>query len=114
MVDETDGVEEAREGQVPLMVTAGGQVDERMPTTQRVVAARTSDEQATDTRISRPVGGRTGVARAEVRNGHQSDWWDLATSAQIGCTYQTAHPWSEDDAEAPRAEQHVRHELRHR
>ncbi len=91
MVDESDGIEEAFEGQLRVLVSAAGQVGERL--------ARARED---------------ALRRAQAASVHRADWWDRAGAEQIGHTYQVARAWAHEDPEAVRAEQHMRDELRTR
>lgn len=115
MAEETDGIEEALEGQLRVLVTAAGQVGERIARAREESARRA---QAGSEREARELQSRLAAerqaARAELGNVHRSEWWDHATPEQIGHSYQVARAWANEDPEAVRAEQRVRDELRAR
>lgn len=115
MSESTDGIEEAFEGQLRVLVTAAGQVGERLARqreeTQRNAQARS--EQEARERASRIEVERL-AARVELRDVGRADWWDRATPEQIARSYQVARAWSAEDPEAARAEERVRSEIRGR
>ncbi|MFS0703270.1 hypothetical protein AB6N23_01985 [Cellulomonas sp. 179-A 9B4 NHS] len=115
MAEETDGIEEAFEGQLRVLVTAAAQVGERIVRAREEAQRRA---QATSEQEARELGSRLAAeqraARAELGNVYRSDWWDRATPEQIGHTYQVARAWSQEDPEAVRAESRMRDELRTR
>ncbi len=115
MAEETDGIEEAFEGQLRVLVTAAGQVGERVArireeTLRRAQAA--SEREARELRSRLEAEQR--AARVELGNVYRADWWDRSTPEQIANTYQLARAWSPEDPEAGRAEQRIRDELRTR
>lgn len=115
MALETDGIEEAFEGQLRVLVTAAGQVGERVARAREesMRKAQAQSEQQARELHSRLEAERR-VARAEFSNAHRSDWWDRATPAQIAHTYQLATAWGHEDPDAVRAEQRIRDELQTR
>lgn len=115
MAEETDGIEEAFEGQIRVLVTAAGQVGERIARAREEAlrnAQAHSEQEARELRSRLEAEHR--AARAELGNVYRAEWWDRATPAQIGHTYQVARAWSQEDPEAVRAEQRMRDELRTR
>lgn len=115
MAEETDGIEEAFEGQLRVLVTAAAQIGERIARAREDAQRRaqaTSEQEAREL-ASRLVAEQR-AARAELGNVYRSEWWDRATPEQIGRTYQVARAWSQEDPEAVRAEGRMRDELRTR
>lgn len=115
MAEETDGIEEAFDGQIRVLVTAAGQVGERIARAREDALRRAqaaTEQEARELRSRIEAEHRT--ARVELGNVHRSDWWDRATPEQIANTYQLARAWSQDDPEAVRAEQRIRDEVRTR
>lgn len=115
MADESDGIEEAFEGQLRVLVTAAGRVGEtfaraREEGMRRAQAA--SEQEARE--LSSRLEAERRSAHTEFGNVYRNDWWDKATPEQIGNTYQTARAWSNEDPEAVRAESRMRDELRSR
>ncbi|MGV2853054.1 hypothetical protein ACNPON_16160 [Glutamicibacter sp. AGC13] len=115
MAEETDGIEEAFQGQLRVLVTAAGQIAERMGRAREdaLRRAQASSEQEARELQSR-FAAEQRAARAEMGNVHRAEWWDRATPEQIGHTYQLARAWSKEEPEAVRAEQRMRDELRTR
>lgn len=112
MAEETDGIEEAFDGQIRVLVTAAGQVGERIARAREDALRRAqaaTEQEARELRSRIEAEHRT--ARVELGNVHRSDWWDRATPEQIANTYQLARAWSQDDPEAVRAEQRIRDEV---
>lgn len=115
MAEETDGIEEAIEGQIRVAVTAAAQTGERLARSRedaRRRAAQRSEQEARELRTR--IDAEQRAARAELGNVYRSDWWERADAEQVGHAYQTARAWSADDPEAVRAEQRMRDELRTR
>lgn len=115
MAEESDGIEEAFEGQVRVLVTAAGQVGERLARAREDALRRAqaaSEQEARELRSRFEAEHRS--ARTELGNVYGADWWERATPEQIGRTYQVARAWAHEDPEAVRAEQRMRDELRTR
>jgi uncharacterized membrane protein len=87
MAEETDGIEEAFEGQLRVLVTAAGQVGERLARAReealRNAQARSEQEHR---ELQSRIEAERRAARVEMANVHRSDWWDRATPEQIGRT----------------------------
>lgn len=115
MALETDGIEEAFEGQLRVLVTAAGQVGERVARAREesMRKAQAQSEQHARELHSRLEAERR-VARAEFSNAHRSGWWDRVTPEQIAHTYQLATAWGHEDPDAVRAERRIRDELQTR
>ncbi|WP_298877421.1 hypothetical protein [uncultured Microbacterium sp.] len=115
MVDESDGISEAFEGQLRVAVTAAGRVGEIIAR-QREEAARRA--QAESQQQARELASRFAAerqwARVELSSVYRNDWWERATPEQIGTTLATARAWGNEDPEAVRAEGRMRDELRTR
>ncbi len=115
MAEESDGIEEAFEGQLRVLVTAAGQIAERIARAREdaMRRAQAASEQEARELASRLAAERR-TARTELGNVHRAEWWDRATPEQIGHTYQVARVWAQEDPEAARAEGRMREELRTR
>lgn len=115
MADESDGIEEAFEGQLRVLVTAAGRVGETFARAREdaMRKAQAASEQEARELSSRFEAERQ-TAHTEFGNVYRNDWWDKATPEQIGNTYQTARAWSNEDPEAVRAESRMKDELRSR
>ncbi|WP_295125043.1 hypothetical protein [uncultured Leifsonia sp.] len=115
MAEESDGIAEAFEGQLRVLVTAAGQVGERIARAREDALRRAqaaSEREARELRTRFDAEQRT--ARTEYADVYRSDWWERSTPEQIGRTYQTTRAWAQDDPEAARAEERMREELRTR
>lgn len=112
---ETDGIEEAFEGQLRVLLTAAGQVGERIARARedalRQAQARSEQEFR---ELQSRIAAERHAARVELAGVHGAEWWDRATPEQIGRTYQLACAWAQEDLEAVRAEQRMRDEVRTR
>ena len=115
MAEETDGIEEAFEGQLRVLVTAAGQIAERLSRAREEAARRAQavSEQAAREMQDRFEAERK-TAQLEVSRVHTPEWWDRATPEQMAHTYQVARAWTREDPEAARAEQTMRNEFRSR
>lgn len=115
MAEETDGIEEALEGQLRVLLTAAGQVGERLARAREDALRRAQARSEQEFReLESRIAAERHAARVELASVHRSDWWDRATPEQIGRTYQVARAWAQEDPEAVRAEQRVRDEVRTR
>lgn len=115
MTEETDGIEEAFDGQLRVLVTAAGQIAERLSRAREEASrrARAVSEQAAREMQDRFEAERK-TAQLEVSRVHTPEWWDRATPEQMAHTYQVARAWTREDTEAARAEQTMRNEFRRR
>ena len=106
MADESDGIEEAFDGQLRIAVTAAGRVGEALARAREEAArrAQAQSEQAARELSSRFEAEKR-AARVELGSVHRSDWWDKATPQQIGGALTTARAWGTEDPEAQRAEE---------
>lgn len=115
MAEEADGIEEAVEGQLRVLVTAAGQAGERLARLREESRRRAQDSSEREARdLTSRMAAEQRTARAELGGVHRAEWWDRATPDQIGHAYQVATAWSTEDPEAVRAEQRIREELRTR
>jgi hypothetical protein len=115
MAEESDGIEEAFEGQLRVLVTAAGQVGERIARMREEALRRAqarSEQQAREMQSRFEAERR--AARVELGNVYRSDWWDRASAEQVAQTYQVARAWAREDPDAVRAEEHMRTEMRTR
>lgn len=112
MAEESDGIEEALDGQLRVLVTAAGRLGEILARAPEEAArrAQTASEQEARELSSRLEAERR-AAHTEYGNVYRNDWWDKATPEQIANTYRTARAWSNEDPEAVRAETRMRDEL---
>lgn len=112
MAEESDGIEEALDGQIRVLVTAAGRIGEQFARAREEASRRA---QAVSEREARELSSRfdaeRNAARTEYANVYRNDWWDKATPEQIAGTYQAARAWTNEDPEAVRAEARMRDEL---
>lgn len=115
MVDETDGIEEAVEGQMRLLVTAAAQAGDRLARMREDALRRA---QATSEREARELQSRLAAeqrsVRADLAGVQRADWWEKATPERIAQAYESAVAWRDEEPEAARAEQRIVDELRTR
>ena len=115
MVGESDGIEEAFDGQLRVAITAAGRIGETLARAREDAARRA---QAVSQQEARELASRLEAekraARVELGSVYRSDWWERATPEQIGRTLATARAWGTEDPEAVRAEGRMRDELRTR
>jgi len=115
MVEESDGIQDALEGQLRVLITAAGQVAERVTRAREDALRRTRAGSEHEARaVQSRLAAAQAAARVELGNVHRPEWWEQASPDQIGHTYQVARAWATDDPEAGRAEQRIRDELRTR
>lgn len=115
MAEETDGIEEAFEGQMRVLITAAGQAGERIARAREESLRRSqaaSEQEARE--LTSRLAAEQRAARAELAGVHRAEWWDRATPEEVGRTYQVARAWSREDPEAARAVDRMRDELRTR
>lgn len=112
---ESDGIEEAFEGHLRVLVTAAAQLGERMARAREQAQRRA---QAVSEQEARELASRfeaeKRAARVELANVHQSRWWDNARPKDVAHTYRLATAWEREDAEAAQAAARIRDELRTR
>lgn len=115
MAEESDGIEEVLEGQIRVLVTAGGQLGERIARSRQEALRQAQTDSGQEVRELRSrLEAEQSAARTEYAGVYRSAWWDRATPEQIGHTWQVAQAWGEQDPEAGRAVQRIRDELRTR
>jgi len=115
MAEETDGIEEAFECQMRVLITAAGQAGERIARAREESLRRSqaaSEQEARE--LTSRLTAEQRAARAELAGVHRAEWWDRATPEEVGRTYQVARAWSREDPEAARAVDRMRDELRSR
>lgn len=111
-MSETDGIEEAFEGQLRILVTAAGQAGERFAREREAVlrTAQARSEQEQRELASRFQAERE-AARVQLSRVHENQWWDNALPPDISQAWQTATAWSAEDPEAARAQLRIGQEL---
>lgn len=113
MAEESDGLDEALEGQLRVVVTAAAQIGERIARAREDAQRRAQSAGEQEAReLASRLAAEQRAARTELGNVYRSQWWERATPEQIGHTYQVAHAWSQEDPEAARAQHLMRQELR--
>ena len=112
MIDESDGIDEALEGQIRVLITAAGRMGEMLARARENAARRAQAASEQETReLSSRFEAERKAAHTEYANVYRNDWWERATPEQVANTYQTARAWANEDPEAVRAETRMRDEL---
>lgn len=115
MSDESDGINEALAAQLRVGVTVAGRIGEVLAR-QREQQLRNA--QAESEQEARELTGRLEAQRsaagAALAPLHRDDWWETAQPRDIAQAWETASTWREQDAEAARAQERIRAQLRDR
>lgn len=115
MVDESDGIEEAFEGQLRVALTAAGQIGERFARAREESLRRAQAQSEQEAReLQARIAAERGASRVELAQVHRPEWWDKAEPQDVGRAYQLARAWADSDPEAVRAEQRIKDEVRNR
>ncbi|HIZ34385.1 MAG TPA: hypothetical protein H9815_01300 [Candidatus Ruania gallistercoris] len=115
MTVDSDGIEEAIEGQLRVLVTAAGQVGERLARLREDSLRRAQARSEQEAReLQSRIEAEKRAARVDLANTHRADWWERATPEEIARTYQTTRAWLHEEPEAARAEGRMGDELRSR
>lgn len=115
MVDESDGLDEALEGQLRVMLTAAGRIGEqfaRVREQSRRNAEAQSLQEARELE-ARLIAERT-TASAHLNNVYREEWWAGATPDHVAHHYQLARAWAREDQSADRAAKHIQSEVKTR
>lgn len=109
---ETDGIDEALDGQLRIAITVAGQVGEYLARTREnaLVRARAAGEHEARELAARLHAERA-TARAELAPVGQHGWWEHTTTDQIAHAWQVARAWSCDDPDARAAADRMRTEI---
>lgn len=115
MAEESDGIEEAFEGQLRVLITLAGQMGERFARAreQAMRNAQAASEQEARELASR-LAAEQATARTELANVYRDPWWSQTTPEQVAHTYQVARAWSDQDPDAARAQAHMGEQIRTR
>src|SRR6218665_3414891 len=101
MADESDGIEEAFDGQLRIAVTAAGRIGEALARAREDAARRAQAQSEQEApALSSRLGERRRARGVEVGSVYRSDWGDRATPEQIGGALTTARAWGSEDPEA--------------
>ena len=110
-----DGLEEAVDGQMRVLLTVAAHVGERVARARENQYHQNQTQSETEARqLQDRLDAERAVARAEMSKTQREDWWDRATPTEIAYTYQVACAWSGEDPEAVRTQDKVRTELKNR
>ena len=110
-----DGLEEAVDGQMRVLLTVAAHVGERVARARENQYHQNQTQSETEARqLQDRLDAERAVARAEMSKTQREDWWDRATPTEIAYTYQVACAWSGEEPEAVRTQDKVRTELKNR
>lgn len=115
MAEESDGIEEAFEGQmrmVAMTAARAGEMFARAREDAKRRAQQSSDREARE--LASRLEAEKQMARTQYVDVQRAEWWDRATPDEIGQRFQTARAWQQEDPEAARAELRMRQEIKTR
>lgn len=114
-MSESDGIDEAIEGQLRLLLTTAGQIGERLARLREESARRAEAASLQETRELRTrIEAEKRLALTDLGNVHRAEWWDRAEPHHIANAYENARAWSGEAPEAAHAEHRIRDEVRSR
>lgn len=111
-MSESDGIEDAFEGQLRMGLLIAGRVAEEIAR-QREQAARAAEQQSAQAARDlqeRAAAERT-TARAALVPLERAAWWDRARPADIETAWQTARQWADVEPDAARAAETIREQV---
>jgi len=114
-MSESDGIEEAFEGQLRVGLLIAGRVAEELAR-QREQSARAAEQQSAQAARDlqeRAAAERT-AARAVLVPLVRAAWWDRTKPADIETAWQTARQWADVEPDAARAAETIRKQVRAR
>lgn len=95
MADEADGVDEAFEGQIRMLVTIAARVAERIARARAQALRNSAGGDEHEARQLRArIAAQRAAAQADLAKVHQSSWWDAASLPQVAEAYQVASTWA--------------------
>ncbi|MEJ5869369.1 hypothetical protein WDV85_16685 [Pseudokineococcus sp. 5B2Z-1] len=114
-MSESDGIEEAFEGQVRVALLVAGRVAEELAR-QRERAAREAEQQSVQAArdLAARVAAERTTARASLAPIERDAWWERATPRDIEAAWQTAQQWQDVEPDARRATETIREQVRTR
>ncbi|WP_271986642.1 hypothetical protein [Pseudoclavibacter terrae] len=112
MAEESDGIEEAFEGQMRMVAMTAARAGEMFARGREDAKRRLEQEfRRQESELASRFEAEMRVARAQYADVQRPEWWDRATPDQIGERFQTARAWRNEDPEAAVAESKIRHEV---
>lgn len=114
-MSESDGIEEAFEGQVRVGLLVAGRVAEELAR-QRERSAREAEQQSLQAArdLADRVAAERTTARASLAPIERDAWWERATPRDIEVAWQTARQWQDVEPDARRATETIREQVRDR
>lgn len=115
MATESDGIEEAFEGQFRLIMTAASQAAEKLARLREQQMRNAAFEHQQEARqLQTRFEAEQKSARAMVSGVYRPEWWDQAKPEQIAHTYQVASAWADTDRDAQLAQARMKDEIQNR
>jgi len=114
-MNESDGIEDALEGQLRMGLLIAGRVAEELARQREQVARAAEQQSAQAVRDlqERAAAERT-TARAVLVPLERAAWWDRAKPADIEAAWRTARQWAGVEPDAARAAETIREQVRTR
>lgn len=94
MVDEADGIDEAFEGQVRMLLMGASRLGERVARAREQQARNAQAASESEAReISARIAAERAAAQADLSKVRQDSWWESASLPQVADAYQTVVAW---------------------
>lgn len=112
MAEESDGIEEAFEGQMRVIVMTAARAGEMFARAREDAKRRAQQLGEREAReLQSRLDAERQLARTQLSDVHRDAWWESAKPDEIGHRFQTARAWASEDPQAARAEQRMREEI---
>jgi hypothetical protein len=94
MVDEADGIDEAFEGQMRMLLMGASRLGERVARAREQQARNAQAASESEAReISARIAAERAAAQADLSKVRQDSWWESASLPQVADAYQTVVAW---------------------
>lgn len=114
-MSESDGIEEAFEGQLRMGLLVGGRVAEELARLRELAARRAEQESVQAARdLQDRLAAERAAARAALIPLERDAWWERAQPGDIGQAWQTARQWDSVEPDARRAAETIREQVQKR
>lgn len=115
MADESDGIGEAFDSQLRVLLTIAAQFGEKISRLREELSRKHEAEAVKESReLQARFDAERSSARASFAPVQQSHWWDQATPEDIANVHETAIAWRAYDDQARQAGDRIRHEVKER
>jgi hypothetical protein len=115
MAEESDGIEEAFEGQMRMVAMTAARAGEMFARARQDAQRRAQQSSEREAReLQSRLTAERDLARAQYADVQRPEWWDRATPDEVGQRFQTARAWQNEDPQAARAEEIMRGEIKAR